>query len=323
MKPEFTKEQQQFIDECLSNPEKSAWLSKYQADSVPEFLANYKNHRKHWLDCGKHKANERNYRLTKAMTEADRVIFFIQQKKLFDLQCLWRAEKEEIEGIDCSVDFLKLELNIASLDIIPPIAPEEIELLKEFLLDYHWSRDIFPSDGWQDYRCYIENNCESSMFDLPTYYNYVARKTNTPALWRILPDIRGKKEIHYLVAAMNARMAAAEQNSPRQQPTEPLDTRPRLSNYGDEEAEFAKLFDDYHVNECRAAYHEKTWDEDHELKDALETLKHADEKVKVEEGIYWLDAIKQAAFRHERGKLVAAINGAYENYLFQRKMGIS
>ncbi len=320
---EFTSEQRQFIDECLANPKMAAWLSKYRDEDVPNFLAEYHLGRQNWLAFGKSQVELEQYKLTQAMTEADEVIYSIQQKKLFDLQCLWRAEKEDIEGVRFSGDFARLEMEIATLDIITPISEEDIQVVKDYLLDYPWSKNKQVYNGWQDYGLFIDEHEESKQFGFPNFYAYVAERTRSPKLWRLLPDIRGKKESRYFVAALKARYEKSPKEKQAVAELEPVDARPMLYVHSPMEAEFAKLFDTYATNECRKGFYTKRGDKDFELEAALETLKYAGEQVKVEEGIYWLDAIKQAAFRYEREQLVAAIDGAYENYLFRRKMGIS
>ncbi len=320
---EFTPEQQQFIDECLSNPAKAAWLSKFNAKSVQRFLAQYPEDKKNWLTYGKAGVEKKHYFMTQAMTRADEMIFTIQQKKLFDLQCIWRSEKATVEGMVCTADWIHLEISIKTLDIIPPITQEEIELFKEYLLDYQWSQKLYAECGWQEYDRYIRDNSESEIYSFPSYYNYVAYRSKTPALWKVLPDIRGKKEEAYLCAAAKARYEQSQTSDPRPANTEPLDERPFLSGFSDNEVEFIKLFEDYHTAECRTAYYDTRWEEDYSIKDAIQTLQNAQGAVKIEANADWRQAILRAAFQYERGELVAAIDGAYARYLFNRQLGIA
>jgi hypothetical protein len=96
-----------------------------------------------------------------------------------------------------------------------------------------------------------------------------------------------------------------------------------LSGYGENEDEFTRLFEDYHTVECRTAYYEDMWGEDYTLNEAIKTLQHAKGKVKIEANDHWRDAVLQAAFSLERQELVAAIDGAYARYLFNRQLGIA
>jgi hypothetical protein len=326
MKTEYSPEQRSFIEKCRSNPAIEAWLGNYHPDTVETFLAKYHENRERWLSTGDYWRKQKQEWLTIAMSRAETTLFYIQQKKLWDLQCLWRAESESVPGVQHSGDFVAMEEKIATLDFLPPITQEELELLKDWLMDRKWSRRLYPELGWQDYRFYISRGRESEMGGLPKYYGYVDERMKKVPLWKVLPDKRGPKEDHYIYHGRKAHYEATHKPQAAEPEVEKkiMDMRPRLYEYSEETAQFAKQFDDHHVNECREAYEsEGSHNQDHELKFALEELENAGEPVAMEAHPDWREAIKIAAWKFERMRLVAALDVAYENYCFRRQMGIA
>lgn len=325
MKP-FSDEQEQFIVESLSNPAIVKWLSKFSSDCTETFLADYYKQRQSWLDLGEHYRKEHHEWLTIDMQRAETALFYIQQKKLFDLQCLWRAEQEKVPGVQYSGQFCLLELKIKTLDFLPPITGEEVELLKDWLTDWKTSRSLYPEFGWQDYHSFIRNNCENDYASPPPYYQFVDERMKTVPLWKVLPDIRGKKETEYKIAAREARWAASEAGAPsykKDTEDEEFDHKPYLSVYGPEVEEFVKNFEDHHVNECRVAYeHKRFIRDDRDVEFALESLQNAQGPVPMIAHPNWREGLLLTAWTYERNRLVKAIDVAYENYCFRRQMGI-
>ena len=74
----------------------------------------------------------------------------IQQKKLFDKQCLWRAEKIKIDGLQLCCEFLLWENNILNCPFIDPVSEEDLSDYIFFLQERANSYiDLY--DGWQEY----------------------------------------------------------------------------------------------------------------------------------------------------------------------------
>ncbi len=319
MDSHFSPEVQKFIDQSLDDPAILKWLAKFDQEGIPDFLASYHRQRQQWLHVGAHERKKKHEWLTIDMERAEKVLFFIQQKKLFDLQCLWRAEQEQVPGIRHAADFLDLEENIRAIDMLSPITAEELQILKGWLTDYHLSQRLYPYDGWQYYNRYIRQNQERGHDAVPSLYKYMDLHTKTISLWKILPDIRGQKEEKYMRAAVQERI----RNSKSQSLLKPVEHRPML--YGSEEyyGEFAKAFEDHNLNECREAYDQTSFHhEDHALTAAIETLENALEPVAMEPHADWRAAIKYTAWKYERKRLLPSLDVAFENYCFRLQMGI-
>lgn len=318
MEQYFSPEEQRYIDETRTKPAVANWLSQFAAEDIPVFLAHYHRKRSSWLNVGSYQLKKKHDWLTVDMERAERVLFFIQQKKLFDLQCLWRAEQVEVPGIEHAAQFEDLEDNIGSLDMLAPITEDELELLKKWLTNYEMSRRLYPTDGWQKYPRYIRNNEEREDGSLPSLFSFMDFQTGTTSLWKVLPDIRGQKEEKYIFAAMDARWEA-------QEAAEDESAKKPKAFYVDERKlnDFASAFEDHHTNECRVAYHETSYHfEDHDLKFAIETLERAQEPVAMDAHENWRGAIKYAAWKYERKRLLPSLDVAFENYHFRRHLGI-
>ena len=75
----------------------------------------------------------------------------ILQKKLFDMQCLWRAEKIIIPEINVSSDFRYWEANIFNCPFIEPVTENEIEIILKHLTKeepYRLDHDIRLAPEW-------------------------------------------------------------------------------------------------------------------------------------------------------------------------------
>ncbi len=319
MEQYFSPEELEYINETRNKPAVENWLSQFAAEDIPVFLAHYHRQRSNWLNIGSYELKKKHDWLTIDMERAETVLFFIQQKKLFDLQCLWRAEQVEIPGIEHAAEFEDLEENIRSLDMLAPITEDELELLKKWLTDYTMSRRLYPEDGWQKYKRYVRNNKEREDGSLPNLYNYMDFQTGTTSLWKLLPDIRGQKEEKYIFAAMDVRARFYK----AQTPETVLNHRPKFYVNDRKIIEFASAFEDHNTNQCRIAYDETAFHcEDHDLNFAIETLEHAQEPVAMDAHKDWRAAIKYAAWKYERKRLLPSLDVAFENYRFRLQMGI-
>ncbi len=329
MDSNHSPEKQQFVEGLLRDPSVLQWFEKFKPGNWEGFLADYYAKRSDWLKYGERHRLEHHEWLTMEMNQANLVLTYIQHKKLWDLQCLWRSEQAEVLGIRHSAEFLAFEPDIMRLEFLSPITTTEIETLKGWLMDYKYARNLYRCHGFQDYQNFVEMPDLELGIEVPSYYEFVDRSTNTVPLWRVLPDVRGQKERHYRSAAIHARIKASEaamdpEILEKEKIEELLDDRKPFYYGHFEFIEFATLFDDHRVNECRiASAKASARDDDHELNFAIETLRHAAEPVALEPHPDWREGILYTAWKHERAKLLPCIDVAYENYLFRRQMGIA
>jgi hypothetical protein len=157
--------------------------------------------------------------------EAAHALWEIQQKKLFDLQCRWRAEQITLPGVRHTEEFRQWEKYIEYCPWLPPITPDEVALYETYLRSdaYEPNRNW----SWQHYNAFRRTAKEGVEADetddgyaaaerraystLPAWYEYYDAAIGAASLLA-LPDVRGDKEAHYigLTEADKAEKLAAQ-----------------------------------------------------------------------------------------------------------------
>jgi hypothetical protein len=186
---------EQIIKEVANNQEVQQFLSSYSERSQKNFMDHYASQKHSWLeneDYYRQKVEEDNLTW---LNQAKAHLGNIQQKKLFDLQCLWRAEQITLPGIEICYDFRVWEDHIMDCPLLSPITHEDLEMYSGFLqtgeaemhvLDPRWEWQNFDEIAGDDPPC-----------DLPPWYEYHNRLTGA-GKHLILPNLRGRKEETYI-----------------------------------------------------------------------------------------------------------------------------
>src|ERR1035437_4003016 len=96
------EENQRIINESYedlqNNPKYKEFFEQYNSDSVKEFMKHYALEKGSWTKHGKLFLQMELKFTNQFRTHAYEGLWEIQQKKLFNLQCLWRAEQIELIG---------------------------------------------------------------------------------------------------------------------------------------------------------------------------------------------------------------------------------
>jgi hypothetical protein len=82
-----------------------AYFDDYSAESVADFILKYADDKYGWHSNKKRIYSSADYRRTQFLSDAERFLEYILQKKLFNLQCLWRADLIDLPLVECSYDF--------------------------------------------------------------------------------------------------------------------------------------------------------------------------------------------------------------------------
>ena len=141
----------------------------------------------------------------------------IQQKKLFDLQCRWRAEQITLPGVRHTEEFRQWGKYIEYCPWLPSITADEVALYEAYLRSdaYEPNRNW----SWQNYNAFrrtAEGSDEADDADdndeaddgykaaehqayrtLPAWYRYHDAATGASSLLA-LPNVRGEKEAYYI-----------------------------------------------------------------------------------------------------------------------------
>ena len=208
MNPTEEKEKAQWrkqkLLEIKAELKNNAWLKDYLLQTYPNarerFLDEYAGEKIRWLEYGEQQKEKLEDEDLQFYHTAFNKLEEIQQKKLFDVQCQWRAEKLVIPEIKISFDFGYWEKNILNCPFIEPITENEIDLYNQYMLSNNYENHIDWFLSWQNYEqiklAYVSEN-ENANF--PEWYDFHNGRTGS-SVFMLLPDIRGEKEEFYTIS---------------------------------------------------------------------------------------------------------------------------
>ena len=266
----------------------------------------------------------------------------IQQKKLFDKQCQWRAETFKHPAIETTSDFNYWEHNILNCPFIDPITEEDVALYIEFLQEY-LGEDLTFLGCWQDYNSYNssvatvtklinkpkedeENDGDEDEDSLmPPWYIFVNEHTGD-GHYLLLPDVRQEKEWKYTRIAHEEQRLLAEEKFK----VSPPDRRPYLNNFGKEHMENFINEVEEDPEEVLKAY--KVYQQFYDnpdidsmewVKEAWHELEDCHESFPIAASITdWKEALIATAQQWKNTKISRNLPIFYEDYLFRNATGI-
>jgi hypothetical protein len=327
----FEELRKQFYEELKASEVNSRFFSNCTPSSVEAFLLNYAE-RKAYLAQSYTIYSEDIYRIKdmKHRSKAEKVFKFILHKKLFNEQCVWRAEQSHIEGILVSSDFIFYYFNIDSCPFLPEVERREVEVLKQFVADHSFENF---SDEWlyhADYNYMMAKDEEGNRPNMTEWYEYYDMRMGTGGLL-YLPDKRGEKEIHYMriAQAENNRKYEEQKKTQRRKPAKPspksiVPDHRTLFEYAREfesDPHFVELFRGWQeqINELER----QDADEDGNFDQALTILQEATEPIYLEGGLKWKDAIVRAGNSYINNIIYRQLDYIYDEYLTLRSSGLS
>jgi len=320
-----TLEREKIIKEVeadlINNPRYKEFFEQYNASSVRSFIDSYKSGKANWMMWGENFSLIEERKILKYISIANDKLWEIQQKKLFNLQCQWRAETIKIAEINISYDFMYWEQFIKLCPFLSPISETEYELYREYILSEDFNSEPLDFNRWQDYEQYKSEYVNSDESFLPEWYEFYDQRMGTNSLF-LLPDTRGEKENYYLKLFYDEQRRLKPElyavNSNR-------DQRPYLNYYDSKTlAEFVETFEDMKIREAYRAMRStqlESLDYDGSLTDAIEILKQAGNIELIYAGD-WRESILKTARNYEKEKIHQAFSIAYKNYLNRLKLGI-
>jgi hypothetical protein len=307
---------EQIKKELKTNPRYKEYFAKYYPSSVEGFISYYAERKAYYIEEGKKYLEDQENRLLRFETEGAKHLEFILKKKLFDFECLWRAEKVRHLEVEHSSDLTYWWHNIERCPFISPITEEEIDVYAEYVLNGEF--DEYPPTEWEALRRILDPECTYE--HKPPYPDFFARfdeRFGTVDIIK-LPDIRGPKEDFYFRLAHQEAWKKAEEER-KKLPPSPRESRPHL-DYEDHNVleTFIRRFED--VKLLRYFRIVEQLDEpydDEELNDALYYLKTTQDTVPIEDGDNWREAVIKAWEAYHKMKLAEGIRTAYKDYLMR------
>ena len=321
------------------------WLEGHQVNvswSVESFAKSYgtayANHRAYgssfagWLD-------EQSLQYREA---AVRLLWQIQRKKLFDLQCRWRAGQVTIPDVSIIEDFEYWDGRLHRCPFLPPITDEEFALYRAYAQSADFEPDLYNAQDYDTFRT-EHTAADNAGIAIPEWYLFHNVRTGHDALL-LLPDVRGEREMHYrqvLNAHRSARAAAekaatGEPEVPPPPPPAPPDPRPRLlwhdyhqDTKGNEEHvayDFLRRFaPEPGVLQHLRAVNSTRFDDRPHIKAAFELLLEVRDTtpIPIEAHADWREALKLTAARYEREQTLAALDIVYDDYRMREQLGLA
>lgn len=328
-KNDFFKDlEQQFYEEIITSKVAQEYFSQYNSNVIDSFIKSYVSKKVHLVQC--YEYYERLY-LEKETTDlnyqkkAENLLMAILQKKLFNLQLLWRAGKMDIDGIDMSYDFQFWGKYISSCPFIMQIAENEVEMIKEYLLlDNDVDQfDRYSSISWQDYDRIMAKDKRGLPLEMPDWYEFYDIRMGSGKLL-ILPNYKGAKEEFYL----NLNHEEIRKKNPPKTNYQ-IDPKPIICGYGKDLIDFSRYFesDKYFIELFRYYdFYEEKENRDpnfDDINEAIELLFTSDRPVYFSNQLNWDKAIIDSAKRYSNTRIVESIDFVYEEYLMMKELGIS
>lgn len=301
------------------------YFSGFNPVSVEQFISSYASQKSLWHRFGDFYIEQNEAEELQWIEAAVEHLAMIQQKKLFDAQCLWRAEKVTFPEVQICFDFQVWERDVLSCPFIEPITEADIELYQQYLqqnnMDLETDRWM---ESWQDYEQIKEAyNNEDSDFNFPEWYDFHNGRTGASS-YLLLPDIRGEKENFYDDLSRIEERPKIEAQQAEYDKTR--DKRPHLRSVYDADfmTWFVSTFEDQDTQAYYKAYlqQSKNRDSSEQLMRDVELLSSAGELVPIEAHHDWREAIANAVARFRVKKIAEFLPAAYEQYALNQSMGI-
>lgn len=315
---------EKFRKEIEADENIQAFFKGYNSYSVKSFVDGYVNKKMlvyEFADLHLRKVDQMD---TQWVNEAEYHLGIIQQKKLFNLQCLWRAEQIELKDIEIGYDFRIWGAYILECPFIDPITDEDIELYQKYLCQENMDFDINMFEDWQDYDS-IKGRLQSrDDSEAPEWFEYYDTYKGTSG-YLILPDIRGQKEKKYIIAIQQENHKKHAEKQKQADILNPRDLRPSLK--GDYDTDFLKSFiekyEDKKIKRYFNAYFKSkllTGDNE-EIQEQIDILLAADIPLQFVPASDWQTSVFETVKKYKKLKVIEFLPLAFEQYKLKAMTG--
>lgn len=301
------------IKQRMESDEKlKAWFHQFNKDTWASFIGMYAITKYAALQCPNRYANEFKPTNKVFNEHARTALEHIQQKKLFNLQCEWRAGKLELPIVQFTYDFQIYGRDaIMDCPFLPPVEMEEVELFIQFLKSSESNAYLeYECEDWQAYHTFKTEHQSEESCETPDWYEFYDSMRGTGYLLD-LPDLKGEQEDRY-------RAAIKEHERPDEPPyvPDPEYDKP----YADEMEfgiDFAKRFEDPETAEIIVSYikgmdlHERHG----LLEDHFDYLKKIPETFPFVQHQDWREALRLTALQYQKDRIADALPRVWRQYI--------
>lgn len=336
---------EKYLEELNADEAFTQYLSGFRANSIEAFKKSFAEFKAEF-ELKKDQVFFRKRLFDEHFFEiAKDAIYAIQQKKLFDAQCKWRAGLLEIPEITISYEFAYWGENIKRCPFITPINESEIKILADFLLSNNNTESLFTNQRWQDYDAYKQDALlnEGDSTILPSWYQFYDEQLGNENLL-LLPDIKTKQEQQYIELGKKENrpdlsldeIIKEEQlqhmysfdptfeslpHVYRPRLTQPDDKRPFLNSNAEGYGKFMDQFESEHLKQVHQL--RKSLNEDFKniqpedakaFQEALSTLNYLGKEFPMLPNDSWLKGTIELAQRGKAQKTAAELEKAFIDY---------
>ena len=318
---DFKRLKKNIAEDLSTNPRYNDFWSVFKLEQQKNTFIDYYSHKKAiYLTVGKEALEEFDKTNEQIQDKAMDYLMIIKQKKLYDLQCLWRANKIKVNEVHLTRDFDKWENNIKSCPVPIEITEDDVNILCDFIEQYgHFFVDIEFLE-WQEFpfpglaKKEIPETFDNPYDAAPYWYRFYNNKMGISDEIYSLPDTRGEMEAYYrhvFFEHQNNKPVSTVVNNINNENGiyEGHDSYDRASD------EFMDEFEDPALKDYKSAYHLLSEAEkDHRYEEALEILMSANETVPMVENKNWMEGFVQAANTYWKKEMVNAVKSAFWLY---------
>lgn len=321
----FKKLEQQFYEEIKNSAVAKEYFLNYCETSIEHFIKSYASKKAHLAQYYQYYADayhEKEISELQFQKSAEDLLKLILQKKLFNMQVLWRAGQLEINEINFSYDFQFWEDHILSCPVIPLIEKKEVDLMKEYLMHFNEFDEVDESYyNWQDYDTLTEKDKDGRQQDMPEWYEFYDSRMGTATLLT-LPNLKGQKEEYYRSLELNDYQ---KKNPPPAIPPQ----APYLMGLTQDLINFGQFYETDKYFLALLKYLNYSDQKEHrdpnydDLEEAITFLITADRPIYCKSHLNWDLAILAAAKEYKNTKIAENLDFVYEEYLMMKDLGIS
>lgn len=316
---EFWKQKEiLFKEELKTLPQYQEYFKGFRPDCIEDFIKYYTSHKIYLLKSMEryipYKIETKEMRYQQRTEQTFRIIL---QKKLFNMQCLWRAEKIEIPEIRLSMDFWYWEDHVEDCPFLEPVTEQEIEVMKMFLKSEDFvDRTQYWLSRWQDYEEMHYVDAEGFFEYLPEWYDFYDIHMGTTYIMD-LPDIRGDKEEFYRKLVVKAnRDEQLKKNGPAPPPTVGL---PYLHTRHEDFTRFMQIAESEYVKILNKEFNRvieanRFTEEDEDVEEAISLLREADHPIYMPGGLEWKEAIIKCGKQYINTIIANELDVVFESY---------
>ncbi len=322
------------------------YFKQFNPHSIDGFISSYAMVKARWMVGREATVRMNEHSDLKFITPAMACIWDIQKKKLFDLECQWRAEQIELAESESTWDFYGWMHDIKNCPIVPPITDAEFDLYMQYAQSAEFEVDsvsFFSYDSWKMnfMNLFAEGGGDDDEGDedtrLPEWFMFHNQHTGN-SQYLLLPNTRKEKEEHYMDYWRKWNQEEIEKKYASGEFKRPIPAevaKPMLSNYDRIQMEaFMKKFEDqktldayradlayFDVNKSEESEEDDTWLSE-QAESAYYALMDAKDKVPVKASTDWREALMEAWDNYFKQRVLQELPYAYADYKMRTGTGL-